>query len=212
VATPAPAQVDDSAIDAFRDLPLVPHASRATSPVQSLAVSGVLHGSGALTVEFELRAALRDIRLVPVVCQPRRRDELWRHTCFEVFAGLLGQPRYCEFNFSASGDWAAYRFDGYRAARTDAIQDPIEVAVQTSGLQQITVRARIDLRAAFSGAAPAPQQADWRLNCATVIECTDGSLEYWAIHHPCPQPDFHDADGFRIALRGSRAGFAEERA
>lgn len=189
----------------FCDVPLVAHARDGAGPVHSLSASGTLHASGNLTVEFQLAAELRAIRLVPAVCQPRRRDELWRHTCFELFARQDSQPGYCEFNFAPSGDWAAYQFDSYRGTPREAVQRPIEVTVQTTGLAQIRLRARIDLRSAFADQQAAPDAADWRLNCAAVIESADGSLSYWAVKHPRPQPDFHDAAGFCIALSSSPA-------
>jgi hypothetical protein len=205
VTTAAPANFDRTAVDAFRDLPLVAHARDGAGPVKSISVSGMLHPSGSLAVEFQLAAELRAVRLVPSVCQPRRRDELWRHTCFELFARHGNETRYCEFNFSPSGDWAAYEFDNYRGTPRDATQRPIDVTVHTIGLAQILLRARIDLRSAFANEAVPLDPAVWRLNCAAVIECTDGSLSYWAVHHPRPQPDFHDAAGFCIVLSGSRA-------
>ncbi len=203
VTTAAQAKIDEPAIDAFHDVPLMPHATCGAGPVHSLSVSGTLHRSGVLTVEFQLAAELRAIRLTPSACQPRRRDQLWRHTCFEVFARRGTQPCYCEFNISPSGDWAAYEFDAYRGTRGDANQSPIDITVHTSGAQQIKLRARIDLRAAFANDAASLQQTDWHLSCAAVIESTDGSLSYWAIHHPRAQPDFHDAGGFRLALLDS---------
>jgi hypothetical protein len=212
VTTAAPAKFDGTAVEAFRDVPLVPHARDGAGPVGSLSVSGTLHPSGSLTVEFQLAAELRAVRLVPTVCQPQRRDELWRHTCFEVFARHGNEKRYCEFNFSACGDWAAYQFDNYRGTRRDAEQQPIDVSLQTTGLAQIRLRARIDLRSAFASEAVALDAADWRLNCAAVIESTDGSLSYWAVHHPRPLPDFHDGEGFRIALSDSHAALDSQAA
>jgi hypothetical protein len=206
VTTAATAKIDDATIDAFRNVPLLPHSAGNAGPVHSLSVSGVLRRSGSLTVEFQLAAELRTIRLVPLVCQPRRRDELWRHTCFEVFVRRGSGPRYCEFNISPSGDWAAYEFDQYRGSRGEAKQGPIDVSVQTSGLQQISLRARIDLHAAFADAEATLAGAVWQLNCAAVIEFVDGSLGYWAVHHPCSKPDFHDAEGFQIALHDPDAG------
>ena len=186
-------------------MPLVAHPCGSAGPVSSLTVSGTLHPSGSLTVEFQLTAELRALRLVPSACQPQRRDELWRHTCFELFARRDGQPGYCEFNFSPCGDWAAYEFDTYRSTPRKAKQSPIEVNLHTSGLAQIQLRARIDLQSAFASQAGANGLADWRLNCAAVIEGTDGSLSYWAVHHPGGKPDFHDAAGFCIIVRGPRA-------
>jgi hypothetical protein len=183
----------------------VAHVRDGAGPVRSLSVSGTLHRSGNLTLEFQLAAELRAVRLVPSVCQPRRRDELWRHTCFELFARQDNQAGYCEFNFAPSGDWAAYKFDSYRGTPRAAAQRPVEVTVQTTGLAQIRLRARVDLRSAFASEPAAPDAAGWRLNCAAVIESTDGSFSYWALQHPRPQPDFHDAAGFCIVLGGSHA-------
>ena len=211
VTTAAQASFDPTALAAFRDVPLLPHASGGTGSVHALSVSGSLHRSGTLAIEFQLTADLRTIRFVPMICRPQRRDELWRHTCFELFARHGGEPGYCEFNFAPCGDWAAYVFEDYRGARRDAAQRAVEVAVQTSAQDQIQLRARVDLGSAFATNATRWDEASWRLNCAAVIEGMDGSLSYWAVHHPRPQPDFHDAEGFRIDLGGLRPA-AEVRA
>ena len=195
---------DVGTVGAFHDVALVPHARDSVGPVHALSASGVLHDSGSLTVEFQLTGDLRAILLVPSVCQPRRRDELWKHTCFELFARHRSGPRYCEFNFSACGDWAAYVFESYRGERRDADQRPIEVSVQTSALQQIRLRARVDLRSAYADDALAFEPTGWQLNCAAIIESAEGSLSHWATRHPRPRPDFHDAEGFGISLNGSR--------
>ena len=200
MTTAAQANFDGTAVDAFRDVPLLPHPTGGAGAVRSLSVSGTLHRSGGLTVEFRLAAEMRAIRLAPSVCRPHRRDELWRHTCFELFARCGSEPRYCEFNFSPSGDWAAYAFDEYRGLRRDTGQRAIDVTVQTTGLEQIQLRGRVDLRSAFATDTASLEIASWRLNCAAVIEAMDGSLTYWAVHHPRAQPDFHDAGGFRIGM------------
>jgi hypothetical protein len=210
VTPAAPADSDATAVDVFRDVPLVAHTLNGAGPVRSLAVSGALHASGSLTLEFQLAAELRAVRLVPSVCQPQRRHELWRHTCFELFARRGNGPGYCEFNFTPCGDWAAYEFDDYRGSRRDAAQRPIEVSMQTLDVAHIQLRARIDLRTAFAIEAAVLDCADWRLNCAAVIESSNGLLSYWAVHHPRPQPDFHDAGGFCLGLSDARSGHGAE--
>ena len=52
--------------------------------------------------------------LAPRSEPPAAQDFLWKRTCGELFLGVPGDPSYLEFNFSPSGDWAAYAFDGYR--------------------------------------------------------------------------------------------------
>ena len=48
-----------------------------------------------------------------------RADDLWRTTCFELFVAGEGTA-YREYNFSPSGQWAAYDFDDYRAGMRNA--------------------------------------------------------------------------------------------
>ena len=169
-------------------------------PVRALSVSGTLHRSGSLELEYRMSAALERVRLTPSTCHAQRRDELWRHTCFELFAGREGESRYCEFNFTPGGDWAAYVFDGYRAARRDAAQRRIEVTTRASADGLLRLRAVLDLAAAPGIDAAGLDTAAWRFNCAAVIEDIDGALSHWAVHHPRAQPDFHDREGFRVAL------------
>lgn len=33
-----------------------------------------------------------------------------------------------------------------------------------------------------------------------VIQCSDGTLSYWALHHPAAEADFHHRGGFRIQV------------
>lgn len=52
---------------------------------------------------------------IPAVVTAARKDELWRHICFEAFVGSPPDVAYYEFNFAPSTQWAACRFSGYRA-------------------------------------------------------------------------------------------------
>jgi hypothetical protein len=196
----------DPAVAAFVDVPLVMHPQPRPAPVRSLSVSGTLNRSGSLVLEYRMSAALERVRLAPSSCHAQRRDELWRHTCFELFASRAGQAAYCEFNFTPAGDWAAYLFEDYRAGRRDAAQRRIEVVTRASADGLLRLRATPDPGAALGLDGSALATADWRLNCTAIVEDVDGNLSYWAVHHPRAQPDFHDREGFRIALAsGSRA-------
>src|SRR5579863_7344904 len=66
-----------------------------------------------LRCDFVLQADLTRLAL-PAPRTGERRDELWRQTCFEAFVSAAEACGYCEFNFSPSGDWAAYQFEDYR--------------------------------------------------------------------------------------------------
>ena len=120
---------------------------------------------------------------VPVSAKPKRADELWKTTCFEAF--VAGQDGgYCEFNFSPSGQWAAYAFDAPRQGRRNANAE-VEVWLE-GGADWIAVEASV---AANLG----PEAA---FNLTAVIEASDGGKSYWALAHPPGVPDFHDPSCF----------------
>jgi hypothetical protein len=119
-----------------------------------------------------------------------RADELWRHTCFELFLMPVGDEAYLEFNFSPSIEWAAYSFDGYRSGMRNVSLDPDPRIRFTGGKQGAMVEA--DLQGL--------PEAKWRLNAAAVIEEKDGAKSYWALKHPPGAPDFHHPDCFALEL------------
>lgn len=181
-----------AALAEFRDLPLLPHPACGASPLHALSVSGTLSAAGLLRLNYLLQGDLQGLRLPPHSPSPQRRDELWRHTCLELFARRDDEQSYLEFNFSPSGDWAAYRFDAYRQGQSPWLQQPISVAVRPPGGEHLLIQARAQL--------PAGATIGWRLGPAAVIESSDGSLSYWATRHAGAQPDFHAAAGFVVAL------------
>ena len=44
-----------------------------------------------------------------------------------------------------------------------------------------------------------------RLALSAVLEADDGTLSYWALHHPPGSPDFHHANCFVLRLEGPAA-------
>ena len=137
-----------------------------------LAVTG-LHVTGTLCrgpSELTYRILGGPVRMAPPG-EPLRTDELWRTTCFELFIQPEGGEGYFEFNFAPSGQWAAYRFDGYRSGMADLPLDPPRIEVAGEG-----VRIAMDLSALPS--------APWRVGITAVIEEGDGTKSFWALAHP----------------------------
>jgi hypothetical protein len=133
---------------------------------------------------------------LPAIVAPARVDELWRHTCFEVFIRPPHDETYYEFNFAPSTLWAAYEFTGYRdrMAGLHEIQPPrIEIA---SRPDQFELRANVSL----AGLGDLSATNDWRLGLSAVIEETNDDKSYWALAHPPGQADFHHADSFAYDL------------
>jgi hypothetical protein len=189
--------VHDTAIREFHDLPLRPHPSHARSPLRALSVSGALQANGRITLDYVLHGELLRLRLAPPASRPQRRDDLWRHTCFELFAQREGANDYLEFNFSPSGDWAAYRFDDYRSGQRHCEQHSVGITLHPLGSGQLRIQACAQLPAAALRAAEASR---WRFGPTAVIEGDDGTLSHWALHHGGAQPDFHAANGFAVTL------------
>jgi len=122
----------------------------------------------------------------PVETEPLRADDLWRHTCFEVF--VASGDGYVEYNLSPSGQWASYRFDGPRAGMRRA--DEVATVLGLDGaFDMVALEARIELP---SGAK--------RLGLSAVIETAGGDMSYWALVHPSAKPDFHHPDSFVLEL------------
>ena len=105
---------------------------------------------------------------------------------------------YRELNFSPSSRWAHYRFERERvrdeAPPTLAIP---EVQFVLAAPDQCTLSSRVAIKANQSD-----QSATWFAPTA-VLELSDGSLSYWAVHHPKAKPDFHARDGWCVPLAWS---------
>ncbi len=145
-----------------------------------------------LVLEYELVGDLARVRIG--TGHPDGPTEgLWRHTCMEVFVGGTPAGPYLEFNLAPDGQWAAYRFSGYRAGMTalTAIRPPrIELRLQS---ERLLLSADVELPEDLA-AAPL------HLGISAVVENTRGPLEYWALRHAGPKPDFHHPDGFGFEI------------
>jgi len=204
---------------------LVAHPDTPARAVTGVSCTYVWRSPGEWRLDFSVDAPPRALRL-PAPASPERIDGLWHHTCFELF---LRDPRdgaYLEFNFSPSGQWAAYQFDGYRSGMRELDvprpsivgSDPTHFVAGISshlrglGLDEATIGklvaaapamptevARFSLSAGFEHAS-LWRGISIRAAVSAVIEESDGTRSYWALAHPPGKPDFHHADGFALEL------------
>ena len=144
-----------------------------------------------LTLAFVLECDLSRLR-IPGPRGSRRVDGLWAHTCFEVFVMAEDGPGYREFNFSPSGEWAAYTFRSYR----DGGELDVELA---PGIVVRRTLNRLELDAEICQDFLPPGRP-LRLGLSAVMEDADGELSYWALRHPPGKPDFHHTDAFALQL------------
>jgi len=177
------------------------HPSTPSTAVRGLTASARVGGAGKLAVRFALDADMDRIA-VPHLATPARRDELWQHTCFEIFVALPNVDAYCELNFSPSTEWAMYGFVGYRRGMSPiAVRRPPRVAVRPTR-RSLVLHAVTHLEE-----LPMPASGQTlRAGLAAVIEEADGRLTYWALTHPAALPDFHHRLGFALQVGGPSVG------
>jgi len=161
---------------------LVAHPDMPPGAIRSVGAEVYLDGDELLltfTVEGLEHVALPDR------ATSSRTDGLWKTTCCEMFLAPVGSDAYFEFNYSPSTQWAAYRFESYRAGNRDL---PLSVAPHVdreSACLAAVVQTLSDL-------PPGPFQ----MSLTAVIEETDGTKSYWALAHAPGPPDFHNRATF----------------
>ncbi len=172
--------------------PFRPKDEQHDTSVRELTARAYWLPGGALAIRYRLDADLRRLS-IPQPAAEGAADELWRHTCFEAFIAVPGAQGYREFNFSPSGQWAVYAFNAWRE------RDAAFVASTAPGIRIERAAHELVLIATIP-AALLPVRSDVRIGLCAVLERTNGALEYWALHHPLAQPDFHHRDGFVLEL------------
>lgn len=176
-------------------IPLIPHpTANAGGELRVVAHAGFAEPD-MLRFQYRIDGDLGRVR-VPRAKDPERGDRLWQHTCVEAFVRAPGAAGYYELNFSPAGDWAAYRFTGYRAGMSSPeIDPPPQMLVRRVG-QGLEVDAEVRL-SNLAGLGEAPRL---QIALCAVIEEVDGRLSYWALRQPPQKADFHDPAGFALDL------------
>ena len=175
--------------------PLRPHPATPGTVVHRLDVS-LADAPDGWRLSYRLVGALHALRLPAPAEHPGPTDGLWRHTCFEAFVGTAGHPRYREFNFSPSRDWAAYAFSAERQRDPAAPTGPAPRIACAHDARTLTLDVWLP-----ADALPA---TGGLLGLSAVVETTDGTLSYWALAHPRAQPDFHHPVGWTARVPDNR--------
>ena len=170
---------------------LLCHPALAGDSPCTVTASATLAPDGSLRLEYQLRGT--DI-LIPARQTPGQADGLWQHTCCEAFVAAGEAPEYREFNFSPSGQWAAYRFTEYRER---------DMQFCAADVPRIDFAASAD---AFrlTASLPAtllPSANELQISLTCVVEGVDQGKTYWALAHCSPQPDFHLRPSFTLTLK-----------
>jgi hypothetical protein len=169
---------------------LICHSETPCAVLRGITVVVQRTTAGDLCLTYTLTGELARVR-IPAPQAPAARDGLWQHTCLEVFVSNGDGNGYREFNFSPSGQWAAYGFTAYRQRGEWVASQPPAMTLRQTGDSLVLV--------VMISAADLPvKKVDnpGLLGLTAVIEAVDGSKSYWALRHPAGQPDFHHRDGF----------------
>lgn len=172
---------------------LIRHPASAAAPSIAIEAAGTLLAPSTVVFRYRVSGDLGRIRL-PAERPGLRTDGLWRHTCFEAFLPQGDEGRYIELNFSPSGAWAAYAFDGYRSGMQPLDMKPPAVECRTDGAT-LTLQCTVELGAPDSDVA---------VGLSAVVEDVDGNHSYWALAHPRTRPDFHDRGAWMSKLERRR--------
>ncbi len=96
---------------------------------------------------------------------------------------------YREYNFAPSGDWAAYRFTGYRAGSVSLEMVAPRIELERSSRD-------LALTVTLSD-HPLDALERRRIGMACIVE-TPTELSCWALAHAPGRPDFHHPRGFAM--------------
>jgi hypothetical protein len=172
------------------------HPATPAPVVRAIEARATRQTDGSLTLAYRVWGDMARL-LIPEAQPAERTDSLWEHTCFEAFVGAAGSTAYREFNFSPSGQWAAYAFSDYR--------QPEQSATPITALKITTRRfaGRLEIEASIPADALPAGASVLQVSLSAVIEAADtvdGSHSYWALHHVAERPDFHQRDAFILEL------------
>lgn len=175
---------------------LVPFAENA--PPTEITAS-IVSVKNLLTVSFSLSGNLAMLAIPSFASTTaQRRDNIWTHTCFEIFISPQHREDYWEVNIAPSGDWNFYHFQEYRTGmrREEAFQS---LPVHASWTQNtFHIATTIDLQKICT----APNILGTGI--ASVLAEKNGALSYWAVKHAPDRPDFHRKENFCFDLHYDR--------
>jgi hypothetical protein len=179
-------------VPAATEHPLLRHPASCCAAVRTIAASACLTKDGSLLLSYDVRGEPGSIR-IPETQPSGAADGLWQRTCCEAFVAAVDAPEYREFNFSPSGQWAAYRFSAYRNRDSGFVPPAAPQLDCRSDAAGFRLTARI---------APEllPAATAFNIGLSVVIEAADGARSYWALAHAGAQPDFHHRQSFTLTL------------
>jgi hypothetical protein len=168
----------------------------APSPNIRIRASLQLSAQRAL-VRFEIEDPEGELLWPAPATKPARQEELWKHTCFELFLRDPTSGQYWEWNFSPSGDWGCFAFDSYRSKLpTQGPQGLAQFRLEGwGGVSYLECEIDLSFSPTLSFLSANHKPIEYQLTA--VGELQKGGLTYWALAHASSKADFHAAEAFR---------------
>lgn len=167
---------------------LVSHADK-----NGVQVQGAVHRTEAkLSVWYQLHDVKNQVELADIL--PTRQDELWQQTCFELFYGIQGSPKYWEVNITPSGAWNVYAFSSSRTGmrQEEKIKNVASTIYKSSD--------SIILHCSFDIDKILPKHCIIDVGVSCVVAFKNCEKGYWALAHNKDVPDFHDRSAFLLHI------------
>jgi hypothetical protein len=151
--------------------------------IQQVTVDCAIDNKG-MALTYQILGNMQQLQLPVCNRAPIRADNLWLHTCCELFIAPIDSTHYQEWNFAPTGDWQLYEFSSYRTNRTT----PETLAPHINYLltaKQFTLNTQISPSWRFHN------MPESRLGVSLVIQDVNNKICYWALKHFVTTPDFH---------------------
>lgn len=166
-----------------------------TPQVSMVSICGsATRAENTLSITYLLSGELDKVMIPPPNQASKRRNHLWKKTCFEFFlrSAQPNSSQYWEFNLSPAGDWNVFSLTGYR----QGLQE--ERAIATLPFKTELSSDKLSLSISVDIAALVGSQ-DILLGISTVL-ILEQTESFWAIAHPTQKADFHHPDSFALRL------------
>jgi len=119
----------------------------------------------------------------------KRKDNLWKSTCFELFLASKTNKKYLELNISPSLDFNIYKFSDYRLGMKNENNLEILEINRKKEDNYFALNFIIRKKTIFN-------IKDIIFNISAIIKYSNDKSMYYAINHDEKKPDFHKKENF----------------
>ncbi len=150
--------------------------------------SSVTLSQGKISLHFKIIGTLKNYQF-PQRDKPKRANELWKATCFELFLANSKTKTYYEINISAILHWNIYRLETYRAEPKELIVSSKPFIMVKEDEQSYEIDFELECKELDL------TEFD-QYNLAVILLNKQNERDFWAVNPVGDSLDFHDRGGF----------------